>query len=178
MAILLALRHPAASTPRQLTRHSPTHPLTHLPLTHPPTHPLAAHTLATQPPTNPRTPSPTHPPSKGNIAGDSPRCRDLVLSYQMLPPLVRQLSAADGRVGWGRIGWDENCGRGAWGWAGLVGWDGPGYGGVGVVWGAARCTAVRWGGMGGGVVWGGVVGGWGGGGEKACPRGRTGWGDA
>ena len=34
----------------------------------------------------------------GNIAGDSPRCRDLVLSYGLLPVLVEQLSAGAART--------------------------------------------------------------------------------
>mmetsp|Transcript_39568 Transcript_39568/g.69571 ORF Transcript_39568/g.69571 Transcript_39568/m.69571 type:complete len:109 (+) Transcript_39568:260-586(+) len=32
----------------------------------------------------------------GNIAGDSPRCRDLVLSYQLIPQLVLQLGDGNG----------------------------------------------------------------------------------
>ena len=37
----------------------------------------------------------------GNIAGDSPRCRDLVLSYQMLPSLISQLRDSTGE--WAKL---------------------------------------------------------------------------
>jgi hypothetical protein len=47
----------------------------------------------------------------GNIAGDSPRCRDLVLSLNALPPLLEQVG-----VGWGRVARGRACvaGQGPW----------------------------------------------------------------
>jgi len=42
----------------------------------------------------------------GNIAGDSPRCRDLVLGLNALPPLLEQVRGMSrGEVVCGVVGW-------------------------------------------------------------------------